>query len=139
MNSRNTGSKRLYVQLFCKSAINVTFSDDFDLLYWLSDFSYSIVFLLDCSMWNTLDCEVNFELRLSLVRHGSHRTGSTLMRIFALNFSGILQNNFQVVDLVIRKLSDTESLRFWYYHSFNIVGRHRVVKDNGVGSSFPDF
>ena len=52
------------------------------------------IFLLDCSMWNTLVSDVNFRFRLSLVRHKSPRTGSTLMIIFAWNLPSILQTNF---------------------------------------------
>ena len=65
-----------------------------DLTHQPSDFSYSIVFFLDFSVWNTLESEDNFKLRPFVVRHGSLRSGTTLMKIFALNLPGIFQNNF---------------------------------------------
>ena len=81
----------------------------------------SPVFLLDC-LWNTLDFEVNLKLLLFLVRHGSPRTGSTLMRIVAL------------------KLSDTESFQFLFVlTTLSIQSAGTVVKDNGIGSSLPKF
>ena len=86
-------------------------------------------------MWNSLDSEVNFRFRLSLVRHGSLRAGSALRRIFALNLPGILQNKFKVVDVVMRKLSDTESLQFWYSP---LVQDSRLVQSREGGSTLPE-
>ena len=66
----------------------------FDLMHWPSDFSYSLVFLLDCCMWNTLGSEFNFKFRLSLVRQQSPRTGTALLSIFALNLPGYPSGQF---------------------------------------------
>ena len=79
-----------------------------------SDQSYSIVFfLLDCSLWKTLDSEVYFKVpyfpRPPQVSVYWFHADDNLCVELARHPSGY----FLVVDVVIRKHSDTESLKFW--------------------------
>ena len=102
--------------------------------------SYSIVFIwLAYSTWNSLDSEVNLKLLVCLVRHGFPRTGSTLMRIVAWNLPKHPSEQFGVVDVETMKLSDTESLQFWYAPLFQCS---RLARSNrfiifGILEHFP--
>ena len=59
-------------------------------------FSCSIVVsLLDCSMWNALDSDVNFRFNLSFVCHKSPCSGPTRMTIFALKLRSVLRNDLR--------------------------------------------
>ena len=109
-----------------------------DLSHQSSDHSYSIVFTsLDCSKWNTLDSKVYFWFRLSYVVHKSPCDSSMLTIIFALSLPGILQNNFQPVDVGVENFWVQNLFSSGIHLFFKTIGWFRVVENDCVGIRLP--
>ena len=103
-------------------------------------FSCSIVVsLLDCSMWNALDSDVNFRFNLSFVCHKSPCSGPTRMTIFALKLRSVLRNDLrggrggEAAFSHRRNLSNSGT-----HHFFKTVGWYTVMKDDSTGSGLPE-
>ena len=91
-----------------------------------------------CSLWNTLDPAVNFKLRLSLVRHGLSVLvpwwWEYLRWTCQISFRTVLGRGRGDKETFCRRISSV-----FIFTTFNTVGWHCVITENGIGSGLPDF
>ena len=87
-----------------------------------------------CSLWNTLDPAVNFKLRLSLVRHGLSVLVPCWWEFLRISFRTVLSRRRGDKETFWRRISSV-----FLFTTFNTVGWHCVIRENGIGSGLPDF
>ena len=127
----DSSPKGLYVQLSCRSAIRASLFGWF--LTWLSaDHSSSIVFLFDCSTWNTLDSEGNFKFP----SFPSSATDHTVLFLRWWESSRwTCQVSFEIILSDGRAHKETSWCRIssvLIFSTLKTVGWYRVMKDKAL-------